>query len=276
MVTAIVLIDVEADQITEAAQRIADLPGVEARSTAAPATSISSRSPTSPTTRRSRIWCPATSPRCRACCGRSPTSRSASYSQPRRRGRLLHRHAGLTRPPSRVRVRRRASRPLSAAQSSSTPRGAARVQRRRRPAAARPAGPPAGRPVSPACAASAARRVEHHRIAHRHRSRPRTRPARRPRCPRPPRRAGPPAGPAAMPRSRGSREIWSDGAAAHLPHRGGRRGGQLVQPVVAAEQQHIGAAVGEDARPSPAPSAGCRSRSPRPRAGPGWSAGRGS
>ena len=60
------------------------------------------------------------------------------------------------------------------------------------------------------------------------------------------------------------------------PHRRRRRGGELVEPVVAAEHPRVDAAARRTRRPSPAPSAGRRSRSPGRRAGPGWPAGRGS
>ena len=64
MVTAIVLIDVEADRIAEAAQQIADLAGVDqVYSCAGDVDLIAVSRP--PTTRESPTWFPATSRRSR-------------------------------------------------------------------------------------------------------------------------------------------------------------------------------------------------------------------
>ena len=78
MVTAIVLIDVEADRITEAAQQIADLPGVDQVYSCAGDVDLVADHPG----RRPRgDRRPGAGPHLqggRACCARSPTSRSGS------------------------------------------------------------------------------------------------------------------------------------------------------------------------------------------------------
>ena len=76
-----------------------------------------------------------------------------------------------------------------------------------------------------------------------------------------------------MPSAAGSSRSGVDLAVADHPHRRRGRGGQLVEAVVPPEDQRPSTARGQHPGHAPAPCGGRRSRSPRPPAGPGWSAG---